>query len=128
MWSLTQDCKLQTLQEPYTYIAGETSTWAELAKRLPELYGVPFDVSYRSLEDIQETILREEAAIKEDAGHPRSALWLAYMDLWNANGAAGLPDDKVKAHREKYFRGLSFMSVREIVEKGRALQGQDGVL
>lgn len=116
------------LQEPYTYIAGETSTWKQLALRLPELYGVPFNISYRSLEDIQETIASEEAAIEDDASHPPSALWLAYMDLWNASGAAGLPDDKVQAHRAKYFSDISFMTIRDIVERGRALQGLDDFL
>lgn len=116
------------LQEPYTYIAGETSTWGELADRVSDLYGVPFEVERRSVEDMEKTIAREEAAIKENAAHPPSALWLAYMDLWNAIGAAGLPDDKVEAHRAMYFAGLKFMTIQDIVDRGRSLQGSGGWL
>lgn len=50
------------------------------------------------------------------------------MDLWNAIGAAGLPDDKVEAHRAKYFSRLNFMTIQDIVDRGRALQGHEGVL
>lgn len=80
------------------------------------------------MDDVKRTIAEEEAALKKDWNHPTSALWLAYMDLWNANGAAGLPDEKVQAHRQKYFQGMSFMSIRDIIERGRALQGTDEVL
>lgn len=89
---------------------------------------MPFEVEYRSLDDIEKTIEREEAALETDSSRPTSALWLAYMDLWNAIGSAGLPDDKVQAHREQYFKDMKFMSIKDIVDRGRVLQGSDDVL
>lgn len=94
------------------------------------MYGTPFSIETRSLEDIDAVIAEEEKASKADSAHPPQKLWLAYMDKWNAIGAAGLPSDKVQAHRQKFFEGLSFMTIADIVRRGRELQetGPDDVL
>lgn len=50
-------------------------------------------------------------------------LWLAYMDLWNANGASGIPEDKKIQQREKYFQGIKFRTVENLIEEGKIKKG-----
>ena len=71
------------------------------------------NVTYRSLEEIEKS--KEEHLNDQD---PKQ-LWFDFMDLWNATGAAGLPTDKVLKQREKYFRGIHFTTIRELIEKAQ---------
>jgi hypothetical protein len=70
-------------------------------------------VTYRSQEDI-------EAAIRNHAhDEDKKELWLAYMDLWNSSGAAGVPQSKVKEQKQKYFSDLTFRTIEEFIDQAK---------
>jgi hypothetical protein len=73
--------------------------------------GIKLEVTYRSLPEIEQS--KENHLNDED---PKQ-LWFDYMDLWNATGAAGLPKHKVKEQREKFFQGIHFTNIRELIKK-----------
>jgi hypothetical protein len=45
------------------------------------------------------------------------------MDMWNATGAAGLPTYKVEAQKAKFFSGLHFRSIEDLLNEEAATQG-----
>ncbi len=79
--------------------------------------GIKLQVTYRPRKDIDETIEKH----KNDKD--TSELWLAYMDLWNETGAACVPFDIVQAQRKKYFQGVHFRSIQELVRDAKANPG-----
>lgn len=40
------------------------------------------------------------------------------MDEWNYSGASSPPLDKVLEQRTRYFSGLKFRTIRELMEEG----------
>lgn len=40
------------------------------------------------------------------------------MDEWNVTGACAVPWDEVVRQREKYFRGIKFRSIAELLKDG----------
>eukprot|EP01119_Soliformovum_irregulare_P015644 TRINITY_DN4428_c0_g1_i1.p1 TRINITY_DN4428_c0_g1~~TRINITY_DN4428_c0_g1_i1.p1 ORF type:complete len:310 (-),score=68.01 TRINITY_DN4428_c0_g1_i1:11-940(-) len=95
--------------EEYIYVVGDTLTWHQAIKLVEELKGIKFEVTYRSLDEIRQSIKDHQ----NDA-NPKD-LWLAYMDLWNALGASAMPE-KAYHQRSKYFSGLHFSTVKELIE------------
>jgi hypothetical protein len=104
------------MQETYTYVAGETATWHEVIKKVERLRGVTLDVTYRPVSDIEEA--RRRHATDSD---PRE-LWLAFMDMWNATGAAAVPEDKVRHQRAKYFGSVRFRTIEELITEAAAAE------
>jgi hypothetical protein len=78
-------------------------------KKVERLYNIKLDVVHRSVSEIEEAKRRHanDADPKE--------LWLAYMDMWNASGAAAVPADKVAHQRVKYFADVQFRTIEELI-------------
>ena len=70
---------------------------------------------YKSIETINDDL--EEHAKDEDP----SQLWLAFMDEWNVTGASAVPWEDVARQREKYFKGIQFRSIEELLEDAKTM-------
>ena len=44
------------------------------------------------------------------------------MDEWNVLGASALPSAKVTEQREKYFKGVKFRTVKELLEDAKSME------
>ncbi|KAK3195953.1 hypothetical protein K4F52_000820 [Lecanicillium sp. MT-2017a] len=101
----------------HVYLQGEQTTWNELVKKLEAFYDRKLvDLKHQSLEQIRRELEREST--KQDAAY--TALLLT--SEWTALGGQGLPQEIVLAQREKYFAGIKFQSVDELLaasKKGR---------
>jgi len=100
--------------DPHIYVAGEITTWHKVVELIERIKGIKLEVTYRPTKEIEEFI--EKHKTDED---PKD-LWLAYMDLWNANGASAVPKNRVEAQRKKYFKGIHFRGVEELIREGEA--------
>jgi hypothetical protein len=103
--------------ETYTYIAGETTTWNEIWRRMEQRFNTSFTVTQRTLQEIKGSI--DEHQDDSDI----ASLWLDYMDLWNATGAAGLPIEKAKRQSREIFGGMKWMTVDDLLEKEASFDG-----
>lgn len=103
--------------ETYTYIAGETTTWNEIWRRMEQRFNTSFTVTQRTLQEIKSSI--DEHQDDSDI----ASLWLDYMDLWNATGAAGLPIEKAKRQSREIFGGMKWMTVDDLLEKEASFDG-----
>ncbi|TPX19196.1 hypothetical protein DIZ76_016982 [Coccidioides immitis] len=61
--------------------------------------------------------LQREMA-RDDSDDDPTALWQAYMDEWNITGASAVPMDMVMRQREKFFSGLKFRGIEDLLEDG----------
>lgn len=50
-----------------------------------------------------------------------SQLWVAYMDEWNVTGASAVPWGEVERQREKFFKGVKFRSIEELLEDSKTM-------
>lgn len=48
-------------------------------------------------------------------------LWVAYMDEWNVTGASAVPWEVVERQREKYFKGIKFRGIGELLEDSKTM-------
>jgi swainsonine biosynthesis oxidoreductase SwnR len=71
---------------------------------------------YKSIATIDENLRKH--AKDEDP----TQLWLAYMDEWNVTGAACVPWDIVLRQRERYFKGLRFREIEELLEDAERME------
>ncbi|KAJ2956511.1 hypothetical protein NQZ79_g7623 [Umbelopsis isabellina] len=97
----------------YTYVAGETTTWNQVLRKMEKRFQTKFEIIKRSRGEIEKSI---ESFDDGDI----SSLWLDYMDLWNATGAAGLPADKTEQQRSTLFNNLKFMTMEQLMDKAEA--------
>lgn len=74
-----------------------------------------WDVQYLNVKDIERDLVEHK-----DDDDP-TILWKAYMDEWNYSGASAVPWDRVVAQREKYFLGVKFRTVEELLEDGKVV-------
>jgi hypothetical protein len=81
-----------------------------------EISGIKLQVTYRITDSIEKDIETH----KND--HDPKELWLAYMDLWNALGAAGLPEKEVIIQKEKYFIGIHFRGIEELIHDAETMK------
>lgn len=96
--------------ELYTNIAGETTTWNKILHKMEQCYNTSFTITQRTTQEIEESkVVNRNGDVAK--------LWLDYMDLWNALGAAGLPEEKSERQRQEIFGGMKFMSVDDILDK-----------
>lgn len=102
--------------DEYIYVSGETTTWNKIAKWWKENIDEKLNIKYRKLEEIIKS--KEEHINDEDP----TLLWKDYMDLWNATGAASVPNDKVILQRNKYFLDINFMNIEMFVKKSKELK------
>jgi hypothetical protein len=67
--------------------------------------------AYRSLDDIASSLREyEEIPEIEDAGLPE-------IEQWTVSGATACPKEKTLLQREKYFPGLHFLSLEEMLDR-----------
>ncbi|KAJ6444839.1 NADH(P)-binding domain-containing protein [Purpureocillium lavendulum] len=97
--------------EPHTYISGERSCWNKVAALLEEAYQIDLKTTHVSLYEITESV----RTAKDE-----NSLFLADHHLFSISHASSLPEAKVTAHREKYFRGIRF---RTLIEGLSELEG-----
>lgn len=97
--------------EPYTYLSGERTCWNDVARVVKQKYGPDFTTQYRSLYDLVETVRTSK---DEDL------LLVVDQQIFSVCHASSLPEDKVRAHRQKYFPGLRFRTLQDgLAELGR---------
>ncbi|TQV90345.1 hypothetical protein V2A60_004280 [Cordyceps javanica] len=101
----------------HTYLQGEQTTWNRLVKELETFYDRKLvDVKYRPLDQIQNEL--QSLTSQDDLAH----VALLQTSEWIALGGQGLPQDAVLAQRDKYFAGIRFQTVEELLAasaKGR---------
>lgn len=52
---------------------------------------------------------------------PSKGLWPAFMDEWNVTGASAPPIVKVQEQQERFFHGIHFRGIEEVlVDAGRS--------
>ncbi|KAL4862843.1 hypothetical protein BDV12DRAFT_206904 [Aspergillus spectabilis] len=97
--------------EPVTYVSGGWGTFNEAATILERFHSRPLTRVYRSLEDIALSLREyEESPEIEDVGLPE-------IEQWTVSGATACPKETTLRQREKYFSGLHFLSLEEMLER-----------
>ncbi|PLB46111.1 NAD(P)-binding protein [Aspergillus steynii IBT 23096] len=94
--------------EPVTYITGQRGTYKEMVKILERFYDRPFRTTHRSLDDINRTIANPST---------KAELTIAEVEEWEVSGATACPEEKTERQYEKFFKGMKFMSVEEMLRK-----------
>jgi putative NADH-flavin reductase len=97
--------------EEYTYVCGETTSWNKIAKNL----GKDFTIKRKSLADIVDTLVKKES---EDA------VFHAYIELYSASGASGLPPAKVDMHRKTFFPSMKFKSIEQVIQEAKSFRNK----
>lgn len=93
--------------EPYTYISGEQTNWQNVAAAVQEHYG-EFNVEYKTLTQL----VNEIVGAKDEMTR-----FVAEYQLFSISGAGSFDQEKVLAHREKYFKGIHFRTVAEVLKQ-----------
>jgi nucleoside-diphosphate-sugar epimerase len=103
--------------EVYTYVEGETTTWNRVKEYLEKKTGKMLTVIHRPLADIQSALTR----YANDSD--KKELWLACMDLWNALGAAAVPQEKTRRQRQQYFADIDFYTIERLIDAAEKIDG-----
>jgi uncharacterized protein YbjT (DUF2867 family) len=90
--------------DKYTYITGEKTCWAEISRIITEKYPA-LSVSYKDVAEI------EQEAMSGGDG----AIFAEYQ-LFSVTGAACFDDAMVQDQRERYFQGIHFRKVQDLLE------------
>lgn len=94
--------------EPYTYVSGDLLTWNDLfaliKKSNPEYTSKP-----KSLAETVRQIVAKESEM---------SVLAAYFELLSYANASKFPDGAVERQQGKYFSGMHFRSVEEILNAG----------
>ncbi|KAF4985064.1 hypothetical protein FDECE_16853 [Fusarium decemcellulare] len=102
-----------TKWEPFTYISGEQLRWIDLWIIIKE-YDNEYQLVTKSLtESIQQLVESEDAM----------STTVAVFDVMGHSEALSYPQERVDGHREKYFQGIKFRGVRELIEDAVANPG-----
>ena len=122
-------------QERTTYIVGQWGTFNEAVKIVESVFGFvsplfffpstrandlkkkigkPLPKTYRTREDI------ERALTLPPNQENQEAIFLAGVDEWNVIGAASCPREKTLRQREKYFKGLNFVTIEELLRRSQS--------
>ncbi|KAJ6125585.1 hypothetical protein N7471_012902 [Penicillium samsonianum] len=88
----------------YTYITGEKTCWADISRAFAQKYPA-LSVSHKALAEIQ-----QEAMSGGD-----DAIFAEYQ-LFSVTGAACFDDATVQDQRERYFQGIHFRKVQDLLE------------
>jgi swainsonine biosynthesis oxidoreductase SwnR len=91
--------------EMFTYISGEQLTWNELFAVVKA-----HDSEWRSKEKPLADTVNQLFERKSDED-----VMFVQFEVQSYAGALALPEDRVQRHREKYFKGLHFRSIRELM-------------
>ncbi|KAH8659035.1 hypothetical protein BGZ61DRAFT_499899 [Ilyonectria robusta] len=90
--------------EPYTYISGERTCWNDVVRLVKQKFGPDLKTQYRSLYELVET-----ARTSKD----EELVLVVDQQIFSVSHAASLPEEKVQAHRQKYFPGLRFRTLQD---------------
>ncbi|KAF2491700.1 f420-dependent NADP reductase [Lophium mytilinum] len=93
--------------EPVTYISGEATTWNQV-KDLLAKHGNQLKISYRPKAELMDIV-------SNPTSHTPDDLVTAQFGMWSASGSTRVPEEKAAAHKEKFFAGLQFQSIEEIL-------------
>ncbi|PGH15275.1 hypothetical protein AJ80_05628 [Polytolypa hystricis UAMH7299] len=102
--------------EEYTYIAGEIGTWNAAIQLLED-----FRVQHHNLPKFshrKKSVAEIEQEIKDRQSDTSGLLKVSEMDEWNVAGASAVPWSEVERQREKFFKGIKFRAIRELLEDG----------
>ncbi|KAJ5361863.1 NAD(P)-binding protein [Penicillium brevicompactum] len=100
--------------EPITYISGQQLTWASLYEIIKER-DPGYSLTQKSL---MECIQDYNKSTDEMAKYG------AMFDIMGHSEALKFPQSRVDKHREIYFKGLKFRTVKELLDEGVANQGK----
>ncbi|KAF2810823.1 uncharacterized protein BDZ99DRAFT_462134 [Mytilinidion resinicola] len=93
--------------EPVTYVSGEATTWNQV-KDLLAKHGHQLRLSYRPTAELVDIV-------SNPTSHTADDVTAAQFGMWSASGSTRVPEEKAAAHKEKYFAGLRFQSLEEII-------------
>ncbi|KAL4969862.1 NAD(P)-binding protein [Aspergillus stella-maris] len=97
--------------EPVTYVSGGWSTFNAAAAVLGTFYGRSLNRKYRSVKDINTSLAEyNKQENREDIG-------VVELEQCILKGALAVPMEKTLWQRDKYFSGINFMSLEEVVLK-----------
>ncbi|KAH7114612.1 hypothetical protein EDB81DRAFT_822345 [Dactylonectria macrodidyma] len=89
--------------EPYTFVSGERTCWHDVAKVIKER-NPSLTMQHKSLYDLTEIIRTskdEDLLLEVD------------QQIYSLSYASSMPQDKVQAHRQKYFPGVRFRTLQD---------------
>jgi len=95
--------------EKYTWVSGERASWNVVADVVRERYPDLKVVGYRSLYQLVKDLVT--------AGDNEEAQLLAEFRIFSVSGAGGLDEGEVLRQREKFFEGIRFRGLREVMEE-----------
>ena len=99
--------------EEYTFVEGDRMTWNELYEVVNEA-GVSGGEWTKRVKPMSETM--DELVAAEKVGEVGwEGVLLAQFELLSYSGASLLPEGKVKEHREKFFKGMKFRDVKDVL-------------
>ena len=90
--------------DKYTYITGEKTCWEDVSRTVAEKYPA-LSISYKDVAKIE-----QEAMTDGD-----DALFAEYQ-LFSVTGAACFDDATIQDQRERFFQGIHFRKVRDLLE------------
>lgn len=99
--------------EPFTYLSGEQLTWNELFAVVKA-----HDPEWKSKNKPLADTINQLVANKS----PEDVLFVQF-EVQSYAGALALPKEKVQRQREKYFKGLHFRGIGELMEEAAANPG-----
>ncbi|CAH0017918.1 unnamed protein product [Clonostachys rhizophaga] len=100
--------------EPFTYISGEQITWFDLWRVIKE-----YDPEYR----LAPKSLTESIKQLVDSTDGMDTIE-AVFDVMGHSEALCNPQERVDKHRQIYFEGIQFRSIRELIEDAKANPGR----
>lgn len=106
--------------EHTTYITGQWSTFSEMADAMEKFYGRSLERTYRSEEDIHRDTLLPRTAQNLDK------LYLASIEEMMITGSGSLPREKTLRQRSKFFPGMHFTSLEELLSQTKSTDAVNG--
>ncbi|RDA94649.1 hypothetical protein CP533_2430 [Ophiocordyceps camponoti-saundersi (nom. inval.)] len=101
--------------EPTIYVAGEWSTFNEMVLRMEKFHGRAMSKTYRSEEDI-----RRDTKLPHTPENSEK-LYLASVEEMMITAAGACPYDKTMRQREKFFQGLEFTTLEQLLAQSKPL-------
>ncbi|KAL1959572.1 hypothetical protein VTO42DRAFT_1607 [Malbranchea cinnamomea] len=99
--------------EELIYVQGEQSTWNAAISTLETYHSRKFTRRVKPTAQIE-----EELNNPTNSSVPRK---VSEMDEWNVTGASAVPWNEVLRQRQKYFQGIKFRSIAELLKDGETL-------
>ncbi|KAL8870811.1 MAG: hypothetical protein Q9174_003229 [Haloplaca sp. 1 TL-2023] len=97
--------------EPVTYVVGQWGTFNEAVKIMEDFYGKPIEKTYTPAEEIRAFV---QANLQNEQEYHVQAVM---CDEFSIDGATACPEEKTLKQREKYFSGMRFSNIKEVLAK-----------